>query len=102
MWSLFVMEMVLNNPDKSTLQIIEKVMNITKEDPQNLANIRYSTLMMRTLVGASNGDVYKVVLDCHKEGDNTFGSSMNGLRIRNAAITTIEYMGTNAGQNSPA
>ena len=63
---------------------------------------RYSTLMMRTLVGASNGDVYKVVLDCNKEGDNTFGSSMNGLRIRNAAITTIEYMGTYAGQNSPA
>jgi hypothetical protein len=63
---------------------------------------RYSTLMMRTLVGANNGQVYKVVLDCNKEGDNTFGSSMNGLRIRNAAITTIEYMGPYAGQNSPA
>ena len=63
---------------------------------------RYSTLMMRTLVAAINGQVYKVVLDCNKEGDNTFGSSMNGLRIRNAAITTIEYMGPYAGQNSPA
>ena len=39
MWSLFVMEMVLNNPDKSTLQIIEKVMDITKKDPQYLSNI---------------------------------------------------------------
>jgi len=39
MWSLFVMEIILNNPDKSTLQNIEKVMNITKEDPQYLANI---------------------------------------------------------------
>jgi len=39
MWSLFVMEMVLNNPNKSTLQIIEKVMEITKKDPQYLANI---------------------------------------------------------------
>lgn len=39
MWSLYVMEMVLYNPDKSTLQIIEKVMDITKEDPQYLANI---------------------------------------------------------------
>ena len=39
MWSLFVMEMVLNNPNKSTLQIIEKVMDITKKDPQYLSNI---------------------------------------------------------------
>jgi len=39
MWSLFVMEMVLNNPDKSTLQIIEKVMDITKKDPKYLSEI---------------------------------------------------------------
>ena len=39
MWSLFVMEMVLNNPNKSTLKIIEKVMDITKNEPQYLRNI---------------------------------------------------------------
>ena len=39
MWSLFVLEMVLNNPDKSTLHIIEKVMDITNKDPQYLRNI---------------------------------------------------------------
>lgn len=36
MWSLFVMEMILNNPTKTTKDIIEKVMDLTKEDPQFL------------------------------------------------------------------
>lgn len=36
MWTLFVMEMLLNNPTKTTKDIIEKVMHLTKEDPQFL------------------------------------------------------------------
>lgn len=36
MWSLFIMEMILNNPTKPTKQIIEKVMEITNKDPQFL------------------------------------------------------------------
>lgn len=39
MWSLFVMEMILNNPTKNTEQIIEKVMDITEEDPQFLKDV---------------------------------------------------------------
>lgn len=39
MWSLFVMEMILNNPSKTTAQIIEKVMEITQEDPQFLKDV---------------------------------------------------------------
>jgi len=39
MWSLFVMEMILNNPSKSTLQIIEEVMHITNKDPEYLKDI---------------------------------------------------------------
>lgn len=39
MWSLFVMEMILNNPTKTTAQIIEKVMEITQEDPQFLKDV---------------------------------------------------------------
>lgn len=39
MWSLFVMEMILNNPTKSTLQIIEKIMNITQQKPGYLKDI---------------------------------------------------------------
>jgi hypothetical protein len=53
---------------------------------------RYSTTMVRTLVGARNGQVYRLTLDCNKEGDNTFGSSMDGLRVRNASIFTFEYV----------
>jgi hypothetical protein len=56
---------------------------------------RYSTLMVRTLVGAMNGQVYRLALDCNKEGDSTFGSSMNGLKVRNASIFTFEYVGIN-------
>jgi len=59
---------------------------------------RYSTLMVRTLVGAKNGQVYRLNIDCNKEGDNTFGSSMNGLRIRNAPILTFLYVGPYNGQ----
>ena len=59
---------------------------------------RYSTLMVRTLVGAQNNQVYRLNVDCNKEGDNTFGSSMNGLRIRNAPIVTFEYVGPFIGQ----
>lgn len=39
MWSLFVMEMILNNPTKSTKEIIEKVFEITKQEPQFLKNV---------------------------------------------------------------
>jgi DNA ligase 1 len=39
MWSLFVMEMILNNPSKSTLQVIEEVMHITNKDPEYLKDI---------------------------------------------------------------
>jgi hypothetical protein len=39
MWSLFVMEMILNNPTKSTKEIIEKVFEITNQDPQFLKNV---------------------------------------------------------------
>ena len=59
---------------------------------------RYSTLMVRTLVGARNGQIYRLNVDCNKEGDNTFGSSMNGLRIRNAPIVTFQYVGPFNGQ----
>tara|TARA_R110002167_G_scaffold365806_1_gene591484 strand:+ start:182 stop:1669 length:1488 start_codon:yes stop_codon:yes gene_type:complete len=38
MWSFFMLEMVLNNPTKSTKEIIEKIMEITKQDPQFLKN----------------------------------------------------------------
>ena len=56
---------------------------------------RYSTLMVRTLVGARNDQVYRLTLDCNKEGDSTFGSSMDGLKVRNASIFTFEYVGIN-------
>ena len=56
---------------------------------------RYSTLMVRTLVGARNDQVYRLALDCNKEGDSTFGSSMDGLKVRNASIFTFEYVGLN-------
>jgi len=39
MWSLFVMEMILNNPTKSTLQVIEEVMHITNKEPEFLKDI---------------------------------------------------------------
>ena len=39
MWSLFTMEMILNNPTKTTPEIIDKVMEITKEEPQYLKNV---------------------------------------------------------------
>ena len=54
---------------------------------------RYSTLMVRTLVGARNGQNYRLTLECNKEGDSTFGSSMDGLKVRNASIFTFEYVG---------
>jgi hypothetical protein len=39
--------------------------------------------------------VYRLTLDCNKEGDNTFVSSMDGLKVRNASIFTFEYVGIN-------
>jgi len=49
--------------------------------------------MVRTLVGAKNSQVYRLNLECNKEGDATFGSSMDGLRVRNASNFTFEYVG---------
>ena len=54
---------------------------------------RFSTIIVRTLIAVKNNDVFKLVVDCNKEGDNTFGSSMNGLRIRNASLIRFEYIG---------
>jgi hypothetical protein len=39
MWSLFFMEMVLNNPTKTTIEILDKVMNITEQKPEYLKDI---------------------------------------------------------------
>lgn len=39
MWSLFVMEMVLNNPSKTTTQIIDDVMKISQQNPQYLKDV---------------------------------------------------------------
>lgn len=39
MWSIFLMEMVFLNPDKSTTEIIQEVMSITKEEPQYLKDV---------------------------------------------------------------
>jgi len=39
MWSLFTMEMILNNPTKTTPEIIEIVMEISKKQPQYLKSV---------------------------------------------------------------
>jgi predicted RNA methylase len=39
MWSLFVLEMMFINPTKTTKEIINEALNITKSDPQRLALI---------------------------------------------------------------
>lgn len=36
MWSLFIMEMIMNNPEIKTKDIIDKVMDITNKDPKFL------------------------------------------------------------------
>jgi hypothetical protein len=39
MWSLFCLEMMFINPEKTTKEIIGEAFKITKEDPQYLANL---------------------------------------------------------------